>query len=75
MYITAQFHGDDDFSHLIDTNKLEESLKQEVETAVSQNRFAEFFGFKYFKAIQDGAIFGKENFPVTIQGMIDVYLD
>jgi hypothetical protein len=74
MYIIATFIGDDTFTHLIDTNKLEAIVKEDVETQVKGKRTNSFQG-DYFTKIQTGIVIDKYVFPVTIQGMIEVYLE
>lgn len=75
MYIVATFIGDDTFSHLIDTNKLDEELKNEIESAVKRYANAGFEGYEYFSKVQDARVTNKEIFPVTIHGMINIYLE
>ena len=75
MYIIATFFGDDTFTHIINTNKLEEKLKQEVESKIHNNPYVVFFGSDYFSSIQEGVVNGKSLFPIEIQAMIEIYLD
>lgn len=73
MYIFATFYGDDNFSHIINTNKLEKSLKDEIERDILRSGKGAFSGYEYFDQISNAAI--KPSFPMTIDGMIDVYLE
>ncbi len=75
MYIVATFFGDDTFSHLIDTNKLNAALKVEIETKILSQRVFEFNGDNYFTDIQVGMVLPKSILPIIIEAMIDVYLD
>lgn len=75
MFIVATFYGDDTFTHIVDTNSLDSELKNEVESAMAKaNGFANFSGDDYYCDIQDGAV-APATFPLTISGMIDVYLE
>lgn len=75
MYIVATFIGDNTFSHLIDTQKLNEELKNEIENAVQKYENAGFEGYEYYSVLQDARINKKDIFPVTIHGMINIYLE
>lgn len=75
MYIVATFISDDTFSHLIDTNKLNEELKNEIENAIQKYANAGFEGYEYFSNVQDARVDKKDIFPVTIHGMINIYLE
>lgn len=73
MYISATFRMDGDVvSRLIDTDKLEDSLKKEIERAAT-NGVDRFVGARYYDGIQEGAIKDGKVFPVTIHAIIDVY--
>lgn len=73
MYIFATFYGDDNFSHVINTNKLEKKLKDEIEKDILRSGHSSYSGYEYFDEISNAAI--KPSFPMTIDGMIDVYLE
>lgn len=74
MFIIVEFVGDDRFTHIIDTNKLEPALKQDVEEKVKKDPYTNFDS-KYWNALQNGVIAGPGIFPVTIEGNTSVYID
>jgi hypothetical protein len=74
MYIVATFIGDDTFTHLIDTNKLPEKLKNEIESKVLDNPNSTFDGDNHFCDIQEGVIPENSVYPLIIHGLITVHL-
>jgi roadblock/LC7 domain-containing protein len=74
MFIIVEFAGDDHFTHIVDTNKLEPALKQDVETKVKNDPYANFTP-KYWKELQNAVIAGPGIFPVMIEGNTTVYID
>lgn len=75
MYILATFIGDDNFSHIISTNKLSSELKQEVESRVQRNPYSTFSGYDYFCELQKGVVEKGRQFPIEVFGLINVYLE
>lgn len=71
MYIFATFYGDDNFSHVINTNKLGKDLKEKIEKDILRSGHSSYSGYECFDEISNAAI--KPNFPMTVDGMIDVY--
>lgn len=73
MLIIANFIGDDTFMHIVETNNLTPELKTDVENALKTNSMPVLDGSNYFSGVQKAAVFDQV-FPLTIHGIVDIYL-